>query len=138
MLSSYDLFSLTELIRNMLKEKWKLMATLFFATMFFFHMNAKALSLNINKIKVALSLQSFNFPQIWSEFSEHTHTKLLCCINGNQFFYWRPERDTFVCVSAPRGTVPAVSEATTYCTRIEINLGCQCLQHCKTRRREQR
>lgn len=39
---------------------------------FFSRMDGKDLPLNKNKIKMTLSLQSFNFPQIWSKFSEHT------------------------------------------------------------------
>lgn len=45
------------------------MNILFFAIPYF----AKALPFNVKEIKVALSLQSFNFPQISSEFSEDTH-----------------------------------------------------------------
>ena len=39
---------------------------------FFSHMDGKDLPSNKHKIKMALSLQSFNFPQIWSKFSERT------------------------------------------------------------------
>ena len=54
------------------QSKMKINDYLFLATLFLSPHGWQRLTLKQNKIKMALSLQSFNFPQIWSKFSEHT------------------------------------------------------------------
>lgn len=95
MLSSYDLWNLTELIQNLLIEKWKLMTILFFAILYFFHMMTKPCpSMSSNKrglcpCKVLISLK-------FCQSSLSTHTERLCCVNKNQFFNWRQKLEIFV------------------------------------------
>lgn len=61
---------------------------LIFAILFFFHMDAKDLPLNINKVKMAwLCPYKVLISLIFDPSSLNTHTKLLCCIDENQFFH---------------------------------------------------
>lgn len=105
---------------------------LIFCRTIFFHMDDKASPFNVKEIQVALSLKSFNFPQILSKFSENTHKwKSIVLHKWKSILLLKGKARNICGCFYSMGTVCASSKPTEYQTMIEINLGCQCFQYYK-------